>query len=103
MTVSYSTNLTGPLAPDWFEDRDTKEFWCGGRIDIYGLSDEEYYDGQHEYDLPIMDEESWDMFTDWLNEYTTPRLVSYEEIIEAFEEDTGHIIRWASNVFGEEE
>jgi len=103
MSVSYSTNFMGPLDDKWFAERNTDEPWYSGRIDIEGLDEEEYYSGMSEYPLPPMDEDSWSRFTDWLNDYVTPTLVSYETIIEDFEEDTGFEIRWASDTFGEEE
>lgn len=99
--VEYSTNYMGPIDLQWFEDRNTTEHWYGGRIDIYGLDDAEYYNSGGEYSLPIMDEQSWHMFTEWLENYKTSELVTYEAIIEDFEEDTGHAIRWADDVFGD--
>lgn len=127
--ISYSTNMMGPISLDWFRDRDLieeidvvvkndiqarvyrasvgdtvtgqriTESWCGGRIDIYGLDETEYYGGMSEYSLPIMDAESWDRFSDWLDEYETSELKTYEQLLSDFEADTDHQIRWAREVF----
>lgn len=129
--ISYSTNWMGPISLDWFRDRgltqmvdvevtdehmanrlnvnmgdtvpmeDVTEYWSGGRIDIYGLDETEYYGGRSEYGLPIMDGESWNVFSDWLENYETIELKTYEQLLSAFEADTDHQIRWAHKEFGE--
>jgi hypothetical protein len=121
----------GPISLDWFRDRgltqmvdmeitteidarrynvniddtvqveEITEYWCGGRIDIYGLDSDEYYCGTSEYGLPIMDGESWNKLTDWLDEYTSEELTSFEDLIIIFERETNHKIRWADNEFGD--
>ena len=107
--ISYSTNWMGPISLDWFRERgltqmvgdleDVTEYWCGGRIDIYGLDEVEYYGGRHEYSLPIMDGVSWNLFSDWLDNYETIELKTYEQLLSAFEADTDHVIRWAHEEF----
>ena len=129
--ISYSTNWMGPISLDWFRERglteitevtvDSKilakahgvelgdtvtqevvtEYWCGGRIDIYGLDETEYYGGRSEYGLPVMDGESWNLFSDWLDEYETIELKTYEQLLSAFEADTDHKIRWAHEEFAD--
>ena len=129
--ISYSTNFMGPISLDWFRERglteiadvtvDSKilaevygvelggtvtrevvtEYWCGGRIDIYGLDETEYYGGMSEYSLPVMDGESWNLFSDWLENYETIELKTYEQLLSAFEADTDHKIRWAHKEFGD--
>ena len=131
--ISYSTNFMGPISMDWFCDRgltqmvdmeittemdarryntsigdtvqveDITEYWCGGRIDIYGLDPRKHYGGMCEYDLPIMDGESWNKLTDWLDDYESKELTSYEDLIIIFERETKHKIRWADEVFGDVE
>lgn len=131
MSIHYSTNYMGPISMDWFRNRgltqmvdmeikttmdawryesdigdivhteDITEYWCGGRIDIYGLDEQDHYAGMSEYGLPIMDGESWNRLSDWLDEYESEELTPYEDLIGLFEQDTGHSIRWADEVFGE--
>ena len=131
--IHYSSNWCGPISIDWFRDRgltqmvdmkittetdakrynvnigdtvqveDITEYWCGGRIDIYGLDDEKHYGGMSEYDLPIIDGESWNKLTDWLDEYESKELTSYEDLIIIFERETKHKIRWADDEFGDVE
>lgn len=69
--------------------------YAGGRIDIRGLPEDEYYDGRHEYGLPIMRSEDWVSFSDWLQEFKTEELLTFEEIIEEYESMNGTKIRWA--------
>jgi hypothetical protein len=57
----------------------------GGRIDIYGLDESEYYGGMHEYSVPPMKMESWGRLTEWLDEFETKELWTFEQIIEEFE------------------
>ena len=101
--ISYSSNWCGPISIDWFQKRNTTEHWCGGRIDIYGLDEREHYGGMCEYDLPIMDGESWNKLTDWLDDYESKELTSYEDLIIIFERETDHKIRWADDEFGDVE
>jgi hypothetical protein len=102
--ISYSTNWMGPIDPGWYEERGIdpeKDYWSGGRIDIYGLDETEYYGGRHEYSLPIMDGVSWNRFSDWLENYETIELKTYEQLLSAFEADTDNQIRWAHEEFRE--
>lgn len=104
--VRYSTNFTRPISEKWYYDRgidSSKETWAGGRIDIYGLDEHEYYGGKHEYALPIMDGESWKLFTQWLGEYQSIELKEYGQLLCGFEADTDHKIRWAHEEFLEVE
>ena len=127
--ISYSVNFMGPISLDWYRERgltkmesvpleleeiadmlgkqigDEHEFervtehWAGGRIDIYGLDENEYYCGRSEYALPIMDGTSWNLFSDWLDEYETIELKTFDQLMSAFEADTDHVIRWAHEEF----
>ncbi len=131
MTIDYSTNMMGPISMDWFRDRgltrmvrkeittpmeaqiykanvgdtvrveDVTEYWCGGRIDIYGLDETEHYGGMSEYDLPIMDGESWNDFSGWLDDFETPELWEFNDIIAHYEQESGRKIRWADDEFGD--
>lgn len=77
-----------------YEVDEVTEQWAGGRIDIYGLDESEYYCGKSEYSLPIMHRESWNKFSDWLDEFETPELATFREIVNTFEFETGHKILW---------
>lgn len=119
--VSYSTNMMGPWHTSWYVERgltrkasrivstglitgysigDTLEYdevvthYAGGRIDIYGLPEGEYYGGKHEYSLPVMKGTSWNVFSDWLDNLSTKELISYKEIIQRFQTETKHKIEW---------
>ena len=102
--ITYSTNFMGPIHRSWFDERGLdymKDCWSGGRIDIYGLDEREYFEGRHEYGLPIMDCESWNKFSDWLMHYKTVELKTYDQLLCAFEADTEHNIIWAHEAFYE--
>lgn len=123
--IRYSTNWMGPINLNWYRERGLTRLitdtikspmiaiirdlpigatyeievihthYAGGRIDIRGLPEDEYYDGRHEYGLPIMRSEDWVSFSDWLQEFKTEELLTFEEIIEEYESMNGTKIRWA--------
>jgi hypothetical protein len=100
--ISYDTNWMGPIDQGWYEERgiDTENgYWSGGRIDIYGLDEVEYYCGRHEYSLPIMDGESWNLLTAWLENFETETPWSFDDLIEQFQKETGREILWAHEEF----
>jgi len=123
--ITYSTNWMGPVCIAWYQERgltkivthtvDTDfmaelrklnigdafereeilEHYSGGRIDIRGLDSNDYYGGQSEYSLPTMHGLSWNLFSEWLDDFTSEELVPQEELINRFETETGHTIKWA--------
>lgn len=124
MSVTYSTNFMGPVSMKWFRDRGlthevsevleegqafypkglgagdtwtydeiTTHYSCG-RIDIRGLDPEKFYNGWDEYSLSPMHGEDWNAFGEWLDALVTDEQISYVELIERFETETGHKIRW---------
>jgi len=117
--ISYSTNWMGPISTKWYEDRnipyvmkkskgvlepfpvreykDYVEYSCG-RIDIYGLDEEEYWCGKSEYGVAPMRHEDWNAFGDWLDNIKDERLITYEELIRQFEEHYGQPIRWSTGL-----
>jgi len=112
--ITYSTNWMGPVSTRWYEEnnipyvlkmtsgkfgpakeyKDFTESYSCGRIDIRGLDNEEYWDGQHEYGVAPMRTEDWNALGDWLDELETPSLCTYEELISNFEKDYNQLIRW---------
>ena len=125
--ISYSTNWMGPISSDWYKERglaqtktipasefiasitdmqvgeemeytEVTTYYSGGRIDIYGLPDDEYYAGKSEYGLSIMHGEDWNRLSDWLGAFETEELMPYDELIDTFEAETGYKIRWAEEL-----
>ena len=115
--ISYSTNWMGPISTKWYEERnipfvmknipshfsplhykleykDYLESYSCGRIDIYGLDEEEYWCGKHEYSVAPMRSEDWNRFSAWLYEMQTEELWSYEKLIEHFQYYNKADIRW---------
>ena len=113
--ISYSTNWMGPVSTRWYEERDIpfvlkktsgkilpvveyKDFlesYSCGRIDIYGLDQQEYYAGKKEYGLAPMLTEDWNALGDWLDNIEDEYFVmTYKELIRQFEDHYGKPIRW---------
>ena len=121
--ISYSTNWMGPVSQEWYRARGLTEIvtrtietetisklfgkpigetieleeiterWCGGRIDIYGLDEKEYYSGMCEYSLRPMRGEDWNRFSEWLDDFVTETLWDFEDIIAEYEK-TNPKITW---------
>ena len=104
MSVTYSTNWMGPVGIKWYSDRglthhdEITTYYPCGRIDIRGLDPEKYWNGWDEYSLAPMHGEDWNALSDWLDELKTKTKLSYDELIERFEAETGHKIRWWEDV-----
>ena len=116
--ISYSTNWMGPVSTRWYEERDIPfelrktsgkilpvveykhflESYSCGRIDIYGLDEDEYWCGKSEYGVAPMLTEDWNAFGDWLDNIKDERLITYEELIRQFEEHYGQPIRWSTGL-----
>lgn len=77
----------------WEYDKIATYYSCG-RIDISGLDEEEYYNGSHEYSLPVMHSEDWNALSDWLDRLSGEKVVPYESLIMLFEAQYGRKIRW---------
>ena len=116
--ATYSTNWMGPVSTRWYEDNNipyvlkmssgrfgpikeyksyTESYSCG-RIDIYGLDNEEYWGGKSEYSLGVMRTEDWNALGDWLDKLTTSSLCSYKELLHDFEKDYGQSIKWINEL-----
>ena len=122
--ISYSTNWMGPVSMEWFRergltetvrevlDKDQKygklkkgdvweyevitENYAAGRIDI--RDDTKYgYDGWNEYGLPPMRTEDWNALSEFLWDFETEELLSFEDLIAQFEKHYGKKIRWIEN------
>jgi hypothetical protein len=87
--ISYSTNWMGPINEDWIAKHGTG--WCAGRIDIQGEPDNPW---GSEYGVAPMRTEDWNALSDYLWDLRTDKLLSYEDLIEQFEEHYGKKIRW---------
>ncbi|NBP03823.1 MAG: hypothetical protein EBU90_27735 [Proteobacteria bacterium] len=125
MVIHYRTNFMGPISTDWYKHRNlitTKsevletdsrisnlkkgdifeydhiiERWCGGRIDVYGTDDPYGY----ELSLPIMREDSYRLFSNWLETFETDDVWTLNQLVEFYERTNPRII-WADEYFGDE-
>lgn len=84
---------------DNYDVEEITTHYAGGRIDIYGLDPEDYYDGTDEYALRVMHGEDWNALSDWLDEFVSEEQVPYDELIRLFEENYGKKIRWADEIW----
>jgi len=113
--VTYSTNWMGPVSTRWYEDRRVPFEWretsgkifekmqykhylesysCG-RIDIYGLDEQEHWCGRGEYSVAPMRTEDWNELSDYLDKLESTVLLTYRELISDFEKEYGRGIRWS--------
>ena len=79
---------------DTYEVEEITVHYAGGRIDIRDSS-KQGYDGWDEYGMAPMHGEDWNALSDWLWDLTTPTKLSYNTLIEQFEQYYGKKIRWA--------
>jgi len=115
--ISYSTNWMGPVSMNWYEEnvpmiekphysigtheniivRIPETHYACGRIDIRGLDEEEYWSGWHEYSVGIMTQTSWNKLSSWCRAFESETLLTYDQLIENFENDTNYKIEWFKN------
>jgi len=81
---------------DVWEYDEITTYYSAGRIDIRDDS-KPGYDGWNEYGVAPMHGEDWNALVDYLWDLTTDTLLSYSELIERFETETGTKIRWAND------
>ena len=80
----------------YIEYKDYLESYSCGRIDIYGLDEEEYWCGKHEYGLAPMRTEDWNDFSDWLDHISCKFMLKLDTLIHLFEITHKRKIRWAN-------
>jgi hypothetical protein len=87
--ISYSTNFMGPINLQWYRDRNIPFknnttpaiMYAGGRIDVYGLSEQDYYGGTTSIGLPIMTAASFNAFSEFLSQLHSSSLLSYKDLV----------------------
>lgn len=108
---TYSTNFMGPAGLWWYEENNIpfiieKKFskifekeiefktylkqYAGGRIDCYcnNIKDPDYDPYNRELFLPIMESESFNIFSDWLDKLKTKNLLFEKELFTLFFKET---------------
>lgn len=110
--VTYFLNWMGPISTNWYVDRGlytqtgtryskylkmdipvydkSIELACG-RVDVSGLDDQEYYDGKTEYHCPLMTKDSWNRFSEFLVEFNTEKLYTFDELVNEYEKNNPKI------------
>jgi len=81
----------------WTYDEITTNYACG-RIDIYGLDPEKFYNGCDEYSLSPMHREDWYALSDFLDRLSGEKVLPYESLIMLFEAQYGRKIRWSTEL-----
>lgn len=82
--ISYSTNYMGPISLQWYRDRgiDHKlQQYAGGRIDVYGVSEDSYYEGKTALGLPIMKAQCFNSLSAFLQGFSSSELLSYDDLL----------------------
>jgi hypothetical protein len=106
--ITYSTNWMGPVSIRWYKNRGltrvvTKTYgdetliydeiienWSGGRIDIYGTGDPY----NQEIGLPIMRDDHYRRFSEWLSGIITENVLSLSELVNMYEQNNPKIVWW---------
>ena len=74
----------GPISLQWYRDRgiDPKlQQYAGGRIDVYGVSEDDYYAGRTAIGLPVMKAQCFNALSDFLCGFTSSELLRYDDLI----------------------
>ncbi len=88
MTVSYSTNWMGPINSEWIARHGTG--WSSGRIDCRGTGLDPMYGD--EIGLRPMRTADWRRLGDWLDGFTSPAMLSLEELVTEYEKTNPKIV-----------
>lgn len=74
----------GPTSLQWYRDRgiDPKlQQYAGGRIDVYGVSEDDYYAGRTAIGLPVMKAECFNSLSAFLRDFTSSEMLRYDDLI----------------------
>lgn len=74
----------GPISLQWYRDRgvDHKlQQYAGGRIDVYGVSEDDYYESKTAIGLPIMKAECFNRLSMFLRDFSSSELLTYDQLI----------------------
>jgi hypothetical protein len=82
----------GPVSLQWYRDRGIPfvdkstpaVMYAGGRIDVYGLPEDEFYDGKTAIMLPIMTASSFNALSAFLKDLKTHKLLKYNQLVELY-------------------
>jgi hypothetical protein len=99
--ISYSTNFMGPISLEWYRDRgiDHKlQQYAGGRIDVYGVSEDDYYEGRTAIGLPIMKVQCFNSLSAFLKQFTSSMLLSYDDLIMLYYAEGNPQIEYAPGI-----
>lgn len=75
----------GPVDLKWMDKHGDN--WASGRIDVYGLWDEE-----HSLALPPMDHKDWNNFSRWLDTVETDDVWTLQQLVAQYEKQNNKII-----------
>ena len=55
--------------------------YAGGRIDVYGLSEDDYYEGKTAISLPVMTASSFNALSVFLSNFSSSSALSYDNLM----------------------
>ena len=90
--INYSTNWMGPINLGWIERNG--DCWSAGRIDIRGIPNMSF---REEICLPPMHTEDWNLFSDWLFDYTSIGIQNLDQLLEQYYLAGNTKIRWLTD------
>lgn len=93
----------GPISLQWYRDRGIPfvdkctpaTMYAGGRIDVYGVSDDDYYDGKTAIGLPVMTASSFNSFSAFLKDFSSSSLLTYDQLITLYHAEGNPKIEYA--------
>ena len=113
MKITFFLNMMGVASLKWYENNNIpyicicepnrfakdgwierkkydKTYYCG-RIDVHGVPDEPY---GLEYGVDVMEGKSWGKLQNYLSKLKLDYLPTKQELLEMFEKETNHKIKW---------
>jgi hypothetical protein len=91
----------GPVSLQWYRDRgiDPKlQQYAGGRIDVYGMNEDDYYAGRTAIGLPVMTAQCFNALSDFLRGFTSSSLLKYDDLITLYYAEGNPEIEYAPDL-----
>lgn len=91
----------GPISLQWYRDRDIDpklQQYAGGRIDVYGVSEDDYYAGRTAIGLPVMKAECFNSFSAFLRDFTSSSLLRYDDLVTLYYAEGNPEIEYAPDL-----
>lgn len=91
----------GPISLQWYRDRGIDpnlQQYAGGRIDVYGMNENDYYAGATAIGLPVMKAQCFNSLSAFLRGFTSSSLLRYDELIMLYYAEGNPEIEYAPEI-----